>query len=212
MNFRTFIPARSARLGTLIVMCGLLTVFAGCEDELVGTPRPRAYPRINYPTGNTQLVDAASCPFAFEYPSYAELRRDTSYFGELPPHPCWFDLATDALNGQLHLSYAPIRNQNDFERLRDDAFELASKHNVVASYIDELPISRPDAKVYGFVFSLEGNVASPFQFYLTDSTRHFVRGALYVNARASADSLAPVYDFLRSDALGMIDTWTWEDQ
>ena len=183
-----------------------------CDGETSALPKPRAYPRVDYPEGGSTTFALEVCPFAFERPEYTVVERDTTYFDEAPKHPCWFDLVTPRLNGRVHFSYYPIAAGGDFDELRDDAFDLAGKHTIVANYIDEQPIERPAADVSGFAFDIEGDVASPFQFFVTDSTRHFLRGALYVNARARADSLEPVYAFLREDALGVIGSLEWSTQ
>ena len=185
-------------------------VLMACGGETSQLPKPRAYPRIEFPEGEPTSLALEVCPFDFQRPAYALVERDTTYFDEAPKHPCWFDLVTPQLNGRVHFSYYPIASAAAFEELRDDAFDLAGKHTIVANYIDEQPIARPDAGVYGFAFDIEGDVASPFQFYVTDSARHFLRGAVYVNAQARADSLAPVYAFLREDALEAVGTLEWE--
>jgi gliding motility-associated lipoprotein GldD len=86
---------------------------------------------------------------------------------------------------------------------------MTNKHNVKASYIEEFQVDRPEDKVYGVVFNVEGPAASTYQFFLTDSTKHFVRGALYFNTEARPDSLAPVAAFVREDLDRMVMTLKW---
>ena len=96
------------------------------------------------------------------------------------------------------------------EELKTDAFELADWHNKRANYIDEMIIQKGNS-VSGFAFLIEGPAASPFQFYLTDSTEHFLRGSLYFNTEARPDSLAPVYEFIEEDLVHMIETFEWTE-
>ena len=201
-------PSVPRAAGVVALLAAVL--YGACVGETSQLPKPRAYPRIEFPEGESTSFALEVCPFDFQRPAYALVERDTTYFDEAPKHPCWFDLVTPQLNGRVHFSYYPIASAAEFEELRDDAFDLAGKHTIVANYIDEQPIARPDAGVYGFAFDIEGDVASPFQFYVTDSARHFLRGAVYVNAQARADSLAPVYAFLREDALEAVGTLAWE--
>ena len=183
-----------------------------CDGETAETPKPRAFPRIDFPTSDQSATFSLEvCPFAFEHPSYVAVERDTAFFDEAPSDPCWFDLVTPSLDGRVHVSYYPIGAEADFEEYRDDAYELVGKHNIVATGIDETPIQRPGAEVYGFAFDVSGDVASPYQLYVTDSARHFLRAAVYVNARARADSLAPVYDFLRRDLDGVVGSLRWAE-
>ena len=202
MTLRTaFGPCLCLAVSTLLVCCG------GDTNQ---TPKPRAYPRVEFPEpGSPQSFRLEVCPFAFEYPSYVDVEQDTVFFDERPAHPCWFDLVTPTLSGRVHVSYYPIRTLADFEKHRDDAYTLVGKHNIVANYIDEQPIRRPEAGVYGFSFGVEGDAASPYQLFVTDSTRHFIRAAVYVNAQAKADSLAPVYDFLRRDLDRVVGSLRW---
>ncbi len=200
----------TALLAVLLSGGGLL--WPSCKGEGTAVlPKPRAYPRIEFPSGEPTSFELETCPFTFQIPAYVRTKRDTLFFDEQPAHPCWFNLVTPELNGEVHFSYYPINSLAEFEKLRNDAFELAGKHNQVANYIDERAIDRPEAHVSGFAFDIAGDVASPFQFYLSDSTHHFLRGALYVNAAAQSDSLQPVYTFLRDDLLGAIETMRWTE-
>ena len=111
-------------------------------------------------------------------------------------------------DAQLHCSYHPINKENSFEKLRDDAFKMANKHISRANAIDERPIKNKNG-VDGFVFQFDGPTATPFSFYLTDSTEHYVRCALYFNSRPRPDSLAPVVAYLKKDLTKMIETFKW---
>lgn len=196
------------KIAFLLVL--IASVFTACEEPIY-TPKPRAFPKINFPQATDyQQFDQEYCQFTFQYPDYAKVIQDKTFFEDVPPNACWFDLKVPALESQVHFTYYPIEKTADFQRLREDAFRLAQEHNKKANYIDELPIQKK--KVSGYVFDIDGEVASPFQFYLTDSTQHFLRGALYFDAQARPDSLAPAYDFMKKEILKMIDTFEWETQ
>lgn len=192
------------------LLFGLLitSLFTACGDGALPTPKPRAYPRVEFPTRAYQSFDTSFCAFTFEYPVYAAIEQDTTYFDEAPVDPCWFNINIPALNGSIYFSYYPIGAGKDWETLRRDAFEMADWHNKRANYIDEILISRPGS-VGGLAFDIRGPAASPFQFFLTDSTRHFLRGSLYFNTQARPDSLAPVIEFVKEDILHLIETFEW---
>jgi gliding motility-associated lipoprotein GldD len=189
----------------LFAIC-LLSVVA-C-DEAVYTPKPRGFPRVVYPAKEYQPFDRNYCNFTFEYPKYAQIVQDTSFFDEKPADECWFDIYVPQYEARIHCSYYPIDSKNPFSKLASDAFVLADKHNVKADFIDQLKIQKPN-HVSGFAFDIEGPVASPFQFFLTDSTKHFVRGALYFKTSSRPDSLRPVVDFMKKDIMQMINTFEW---
>ena len=180
-----------------------------CGGDNTFSPKPRAYPKVEYPEKAYQDFDLDYCSFTFKYPVYAEIVQDKLFFEETPPHECWFDLFIPAFDSRLHCSYYPIDGNNTLEKLKRDAFELVDWHTKKANYIDELRVEK-EGRVGGFVFFMEGPAASPVQFYLTDSTRHFFRAALYFNTQTRPDSLAPIYDFMREDVLHLIETFRWE--
>ena len=184
-------------------------MFSCGSESPVLSPKPRAFPRIEFPDRKQTPFAESYCPFRFDYANYNELIKDTLFFNSAPENECWFDLNCASLNSYLHCSYYPIDKKNSLDKLITDAFVLSNKHNIKANYIDELPISKA-GKVYGHVFDIEGDVASPFQFYLTDSTDHFLRGSLYIKAKARPDSLAPVYEFLKKDIMQMINSFEWK--
>ena len=96
-----------------------------------------------------------------------------------------------------------------FDKLVKDAFKLSGKHNIKANYRDEMVIKKEN-HVSGIIFDIAGPVASPTQFYLTDSTNHFLRGALYFNNRVEPDSMAPIYEFIKKDIAKLIETFSWQ--
>ncbi len=181
----------------------------GACGEPTPVPKPRAYPRVDYPAKNYRLFNEGSCDFTFDMPEYAVVEHDTTFFDKKPDSDCWFNLLAPSLNAIIYCSYYPVTSRARFEELRADAYTLAQKHNIRASYIEEMVIHRPDDRVHGVLFNIEGQAASAYQFFLTDSTRHFVRGALYFKTQARPDSLAPVVDFMRKDVDRLAATLKW---
>ena len=169
---------------------GLL--LASCEEPVL-TPKPRAYPKVAYPEKSYRPFTEGYCDFTFEYPVYAEIQQDTTFFDEKPAHPCWFNIYVPAFECRIHCSYAPVTKQNPADKLKTDAFKMTEWHNKKATYIEELPFHNPEKNVKGILFRLEGPVASKYQFFIMDAAEkeHFFRGALYFYAQARPDSLAP---------------------
>ncbi len=97
-----------------------------------------------------------------------------------------------------------------FDELIEDARKLAFKHTVKATGINEGRIYYPDRKVYGIYYTIEGNTASSAQFFLTDSTKNYVRGALYFNEAPKLDSIQPVLDFVKKDLDVFIKSFHWK--
>ena len=187
----------------------LIAIGYSCNDESSTIPKPRGFPRITFPEKGYTAFDKDYCNFTFQAPAAAQIIKDTSFFDEIPADPCWFDIYYPTFDGRIHCSYRPIDESNGFEQLKQDAFKLAGWHNKRANYIEEMLIQNPNG-VGGFAFEMRGPAASPFQFFISDTTNHFFRAALYFNTQVKPDSLAPVYDFVRADLMKMIETFEWQ--
>ncbi|MGZ3863559.1 MAG: gliding motility lipoprotein GldD [Bacteroidia bacterium] len=187
--------------------CLLVTVFTSClgtgEEEVI-TPKPRAFYSLTFPEKKYKLYDV-DCPFSFETPVYSSVEPDMQKNAE----PCWINIKYPLFKAQLHVSYKEVKN--NLPQFLDEARELAIRHQVKATGLDQQPILRDSAKVYGLFYDIGGNTASSIQFYVTDSTRHFLRGSLYFNCAPNIDSMKIVIDFLREDILHMVQTFKWKE-
>ena len=186
---------RAEHLAGLLAL-GLLT---GCAEDPV--PKPRAYFRIDLPEQEYRPWQG-DC-YGAELPAYAQpvpVKR-----GE---QPCWTDLRFPGQRATVHLTYQPV--QGRLRQLIEDAHGFKRQHEAKALKIVSERMLRDSARVYGTLFDVEGDVASPMVFYLTDSTDHFLYGALYFRCRPNADSLAPVTARLREDIRHFAGTLSWE--
>ncbi len=184
----------------------LLLGFSACQNNDY-SPKPKAYYRIEYPKKAYQAL-SAPVPFSFNYPKYANLEKDQSRDAQKN----WYNLHFKQFNGYLHLTYYDVSGKGEYENMVEDARKLAFKHTIKASAIDQKMINYPDRKVYGIYYAIEGNTASSIQFFLTDSTKHYFRGALYFNERPQYDSIAPVINFIKKDIDTLISTFRWKNQ
>lgn len=180
----------------------LLLFITSCDEPLI--PKPRGYFRIEAPKQQYVKFNPTSCPFQFEVPQYANVSADSSEGAE----PCWLNVDFTAYRGTIYLSYKDIHN--DITKLTEDCRSMAMKHTAKASAIDELEYADPEAKVYGLTYLLKGNAASPVQFWVTDSTKHFLRGSLYFYAVPNADSIAPVLNFVKEDIRHLMESVRWK--
>ena len=175
----------------------------GCREHY--TPKPRGYFRINFPEKQyTSFSDG--CPYTFNIPVYADMEPDRSADAQ----PCWMDIHFPQFNARIHLSYMPVSGTANFNELVEDARTFAFNHTVKATAIDQQRIRRPDADVYGLKYEISGNTASNVQFFVTDSTHHYLRGALYFHERPQLDSIQPVLDFIKTDIDTLIRSLQWK--
>jgi gliding motility-associated lipoprotein GldD len=178
---------------------------AGCQGKHDYSPKPHGYFRIIYPKKQYERYDA-DCPFTFIYPKYAVIEPDTKPNAK----SCWLNMQFKQFNGTLHLSYEPITTKKVFDELTEDAHTFAFKHTVKATSIDQGIIHYADRKVYGIYYTIDGNAASSVQFFLTDSAKHYLRGALYFNTEPRLDSIQPVLNFVKKDVDTLIKTFMWK--
>lgn len=168
------------------------------------TPRPYGYYRVELPEHGYRPLPDAKLPYRFDLSTQAEAvprRAEGERY--------WIDIAYPALNAKIHCSYKPIRD-NLFE-LSEDARRFVYAHSDRADGIAEHFFEHPDRRVYGLLYDLRGNVASPVQFVATDSVRHFFRGALYFNNVPNKDSIAPMLDYVREDIVHLMETFEWRE-
>jgi len=189
----------------LTILILSLLFFASCSGNHDYSPKPRGYYRIIFPKKDYQPYEAG-CPFNFVYPKYAVIEPDRNADAK----PCWLNVQFPQFNGTLHLSYEHINSKKEFDELIEDAHKLSFKHTVKATSIDEGVIRYPDRKVYGIYYTIDGNAASSVQFYLTDSTKNYIRGALYFNTEPRLDSIQPVLTFVKNDVNTMIKSFRWK--
>ena len=187
-----------------IFSCLLVLSSCGDDEDEVFIPKPKGYFRIDFPKKEYRVYDSL-CPYSFEIPTYAFIDNDK----HLGADPCWLNINFPKYNAQIHLSYKVITNNLD--TILNQSRDFVVKHQVKSTGIDETVIIRDSAKVYGLVYDISGNSASNVQFYVTDSTHHFMRGALYFNSVPNIDSLKIVVDYLRLDILQMIKTFKWKN-
>lgn len=195
-------------LSRTLLLLGILALWAACKPEPY-TPKPRGYYHMQLPEHDYQTFEAPGYPYAFEYPTYARIVKDTSFFGQRPENPYWINVEFPSLNGAIYLSYKEIGPKYSLRHLLEDAHEMSFFHDKRADYINDT-VFHNTHNVVGLIYTVGGNAASAYQFFATDSVRHFLRGALYFDVSPNADSLKPVNEFLRQDMEHLLGTLRWQ--
>ena len=177
-----------------------------CNSEF--TPKRRGYYRIDFPKHEYQVFDQPGYPYSFEYPVYATVVKDSTFFEANPENPYWINIEIPRFNGKVYISYKNVAGAG-FMKLVNDAYKMTYKHSSKATEITDSAMRTPNG-VHGVFFNVGGNAATAKQFFLSDSTRHFLRGALYFDATPNEDSLSVVNDFLQEDLKHLINTLRWK--
>lgn len=189
----------------LFFVCCLLFAFS-CNTPY--TPKPKGYYKINFPEKKYRQFNLPGYPYTFEMPEYATVTKDSSFFGGATENPWWININFPGFNGRIYISYKQI-GSNSFSKLLNDAFALSNKQTSKAYSIDDSVFVTPN-NIHGVFFKVGGDVATANQFFLTDSTKNFFRGALYFDATPNEDSLKIVNDFLLDDMKHLINTFKWK--
>jgi len=184
-----------------ILLVFVLIVSACKKNDYV--PKPAGYFRIDLPEKVYQTIEG-ELPFSFEYPVYSVLEDYKGASG----NNTWKNINFPQYKATIHLSYE--KTTGDPYKHLEEARKLAYKHTVKADAITEKTYFNTENKVYGILYDIKGDAASSVQFFLTDSTSQFFRGALYFKAEPNKDSLRPVIEFFREDILHLMETFEWK--
>lgn len=183
----------------------MLVLGTSACQETAYVPKPKGYNRIELPDHHYQVIDD-SYPYQFEYSRYAQIKPDTSWMSE----PYWIHLVYQDLGADVQLTYKDLdQDDQKLRELLEDSYKLTSKHQIKAYAIDESILRTPNGHT-AVVTELSGEVPSQFQFFSTDSSRHFLRGALYFPTATKNDSLQPIIDFIKVDIIHMLNTLKWK--
>ena len=229
-SFAAFFFYRKNKPKKLITCCLLLIAsclfFVACNSSYVS--KKRGYFNIDLPQRSYQKFDRAGFPYTFEYPTYAQIIQDSTYFDATPENPYWINVDFPQFKGRVFLSYKIIGGKalykvknaqglykdstaiNQFDKMVNDAFNLTNKNDVAATSIRDSLIHTSNG-VSGVFFKVGGNAATAKQFFLSDTTKNFIRGALYFEVTPNVDSLKPVQDFLQKDLEHIINTFQWKN-
>jgi gliding motility-associated lipoprotein GldD len=183
-------------------LASLVLVCFACETNWL--PKPPGYNRIDLPRHEYNRLEEGY-PYQFDFSLQSQVEADSFNLNETE----WINLNYKKLGAKVHLTYKKIDQNTEFKALSNDAFNLTAKHQIKAYGIEEVVILTPNG-YSAVVAELTGEVPTQFQFFVTDSTTHFLRGALYFNTALKNDSLAPVIEYIKIDLAHLINTVTFE--
>lgn len=190
----------------------VLLLFICCATmacrEPIYTPKPRGYFQTDFPERKLTRFSQAGYPYSFDYPIYGKIEKDSMFFDQKTENPWWININFNSLGGKVYISYKEINSTTTLQKLLEDSYNLSHYHTKKADYINE-PEFHTNHNVHGIFYDVGGNAASAFQFYATDSHRHFLRGALYFDVAPNADSLKPINEFLRTDITQLVKSLKW---
>ncbi|MDL2322874.1 gliding motility lipoprotein GldD [Bacteroidales bacterium OttesenSCG-928-A17] len=182
------------------VLILFIVSFSSCKDY---SPKPKGYPHFEFPEPNYQVLNQFQ-KFDFFISAQSKIlnSRDSLNYQ-------WFDIRYPALEATIHCSYIPVSKKN-FYQMNEESRNFVYFHIRKAEQFQELEFENSNADVYGLVYKIHGNVASPIQFVLTDSIQSFFRAALYFDKVPNRDSIAPVIEYIDKDIQTIIESFRWK--
>jgi gliding motility-associated lipoprotein GldD len=188
--------------GLLLFFCIFFGI-SSCQTEY--RPKPKGYNRLILPPATYQATPD-SLPYFFEYSTFATLKKDTSQVSEKD----WVEVWYPSLHATVHITYKKLDGSiSQLKEYLNDAYILTAKHQIKAYAIEESISKTPSGKT-AIIAEIDGEVPSQFQFTLTDSSKNFLRGALYFNVKVQNDSLRPAIDYVKKDVMHLINTVSWK--
>lgn len=181
--------------GILFTMAAML-LMVSCNDDVL--PKPKAYLRLDYPEARYVLFDD-NCPYSFAVNSDAKVKAEAD---------CSHTIHYPKMKATVYLTYKNV--DNNIEALLRDTQKLTYKHVVKADGIEEQPFMNPEKKVYGMFYQVGGDAATNAQFYVTDSTKHFLTGSIYFYAKPNFDSVMPAASYIKDDMRNIMETIKWK--
>lgn len=182
-----------------ILLSFLFLPFFSCKEY---TPKPSGYPRIEKSKDST--LTYLNNIFSFQYPSSAQIENTVADKAAEK----WINIRYPQYKATIYCSYIPIRREN-LNKALDDNYRIVYSHVAQTNGINQTRFENQTTDTYGIIYDIAGSVASPVQFFLTDSTHHFFRGSLYYDNKVNADSVAPVTSFLREDIVRIMESMEW---
>lgn len=179
-----------------------LGILFSCGDEV--QPKPGAYLALEYPEANYSAFKKENCPYSFEKNEIAKVVPSRA--GD----PCWINLEYPDLKGTIFITYQPV--ENNLDSLLTDAQKLPLQHTIKADAIEGSIYTNDFNRTYGMFYEVAGNAASQAQFYLTDSTRHFLTGSVYFEAQPNFDSILPAAAYIKEDIQHLMETVQWDEK
>lgn len=175
----------------------LIFSFIACKNDVL--PKPSGYLRLDYPVANYAHFENKTCPFSFD------INEDAIIKGK--PN-CSFEIHYPKMKATLYLSYKPVNG--NIKLLLKDAQKLTYDHVIKADDILEQPYINPSQKVYGMFYHVNGNAATNAQFYVTDSTKHFIDCSIYFYTKPNFDSIMPAASYVKNDMRTLMETLKWK--
>ena len=109
------------------------------------------------------------------------------------------------------LSDVELENLSSLEESLQNFYMFLEPHRKKSNQISIKEFTSADNNRFAKVFEMRGPVASPLQFYVTDSTNHFLFGSMNIMEKSDYDSIYPSIMYVKNDIFSIIESVNWEE-
>ena len=182
-----------------VITCWVLLIMSSCQEYY---PKPKAILR---PEDHTLYMTLDTLPFIrFEIDTKAKISPLKNEEKEI-----WFNLSYTEYGAQLYNTYTTL-SSGGLLSATEDFYKLLQRNTQKEEIHYTLYENKADS-IYAHLFISTATAASPIQFFVTDSVKHYFRGALYfVDDTISRETKESYIGVLIGQIRHMLETFKWK--
>ena len=191
-----------------LFVCSVTIVLLSSCGESNYIPKPKGFNHIDLPQHAYVQLNEVDKPYTFEYSKFSVAENYMDDVNE--SQQLYKTIDYKEFGAKVHITYKAVKNSEDtLNSLIDEAYRLANGHNKKAYGIEPKQIVTTSGNI-ATIIEISGEVPSPYQFFIHDSTTHFMRGVLYFPVATKNDSLRPVINYIKDDMHHLVNTLVWK--
>ena len=175
------------------------TIFCSCVEN--NLPKQRAFLRIEFKEPYYSIYEEIDTPFNFYYNS------NSTDLDQIGNNQFLFDYSD--INLSLNLSFHNIKSSHDLEKKLGDFSLILDTHTKKSNGVILREYDNDNRRIFGKLYEIKGDVASPVQFYLTDSLSNFINGSVNLKFKSNYDSIFPSIQYVKNDILVLFESINW---
>ena len=102
-----------------------------------------------------------------------------------------------------------IKSSQDLEKKLRDFSMILDTHTKKSNGVILREYDNDNRRIFGKLYEIKGDVASPIQFYLTDSISNFISGSVNLKLKSNYDSIYPSIQYVKNDILVLFESINW---
>ncbi|MAU30909.1 MAG: hypothetical protein CMC36_03250 [Flavobacteriaceae bacterium] len=187
-------------MGKIIISLFFFTLITfSCNEP--NLPKQNGFLRIEFKEPYYTIHEEIDNPFNFYYNS------NYTYIDHIGSDQFLFDYKD--LNLSLNLSFYSIKTKLDLEKKSRDFSLILDTHIKKSNGIVLREYDNDVNRMFGKLYEMKGDVASPIQFYLTDSVSNFISGSVNLKFKSNYDSIYPSIQYVKNDILVLFESINW---